>query len=199
MPSIAITGSIGSGKSLALKLLAQLLPSAIYNADLENRKLLDHDEKVHQLIRGAFGDACFDGTGCPDRKRLFELITSDLSAKTLLEEILHPRLEKVWKPLALASKGTKGDFFIAEIPLLYEKGLEDFFDRVILVACSDSLRKERLSLERDLSHQATAAWLRNQTDQEQKITLVDHLLWNDASTSTLELQIRHLLPLLKNL
>ena len=199
MPSIAITGNIGSGKSLALKLLAQLLPSVIYNADLENRKLLDHDEEVHQLIRGAFGDACFDGTGCPDRKRLFGLITSDQSAKTLLEGILHPRLEKVWKPLALASKGTKSDFFIAEIPLLYEKGLEDFFDRVILVACSDSLRKERLSLERDLSHQATAAWLKNQTDQEQKITLVDHLLWNDASTSTLELQIRHLLPLLKNL
>jgi len=199
MPSIAITGSIGSGKSLALKLLAQLLPSAIYNADLENRKLLDHDEEVHQLIRRAFGDACFDSMGCPDRKRLFELITTDLSAKTLLEEIMHPRLEKVWKPLALASKGTKNDIFIAEIPLLYEKSLEDFFDRVILVACSDSLRKERLNLKRLLSHNETSAWLKTQTAQEKKILLADHLLWNDSSTPMLELQIRHLLPLLKNL
>ena len=199
MPSIAITGNIGSGKSLALKLLAQLLPSAIYNADLENRKLLDHDEEVHQLIRRAFGDSCFDSTGCPDRKRLFELITSDLSAKTILEEIMHPRLEKVWKPLALASKGTKNDFFIAEIPLLYEKGLEGFFDRVILVACSDSLRKERLNLKRLLSLNETSAWLKNQIAQGQKILLADHLLWNDSSTSMLELQIRHLLPLLKNL
>lgn len=199
MPSIAITGSIGSGKSLALKLVAQLLPSATYDADLENRKLLDHDEEVHQLIRRAFGDACFDSRGYPDRKYLFELITSDQSAKTLLEGILHPRLEKVWKPLALASEGTTNDFFIAEIPLLYEKGLENFFDRVILVACSDSVRKERLNLNRRLSHNETSAWLKNQTAQEQKILLSDHLLWNDSSTSNLELQIRHLLPLLKNL
>ncbi|MCE9587440.1 MAG: dephospho-CoA kinase [Verrucomicrobia bacterium] len=199
MPSIAITGSIGSGKSLALKLIAQLLPSDIYNADLENRKLLDHDEEVRELIRKAFGEACFDSMGCPDRKHLFELITSDQSAKTLLEGILHPRLEKVWKPLALASKGTKGDFFIAEIPLLYEKGLENFFDRVILVACSDSVRKERLKLNRRLSHTETSAWLKNQTAQEQKVLLSDHLLWNDSSTSALELQIHHLIPLLKNL
>jgi dephospho-CoA kinase len=199
MPSIAITGSIGSGKSLALKLLAQLLPSAIYNADLENRTLLDHDEEVRDLIKKAFGDACFDSLGYPDRKHLFELITSDQSAKTLLEGILHPRLEKVWKPRALASKGTKSDFFIAEIPLLYEKGLENFFDKVILVACSDSVRRERLKLNRQLSHTETLAWLKNQTTQEQKILLADHLLWNDSSTPMLELQIRHLLPLLKNL
>lgn len=199
MPSIAITGSIGSGKSLALKLLAQFLPSNIYNADLENRKLLDHNEEVRDLIKKSFGDACFDNVGCPDRKYLFELITSDQSAKTLLEGILHPRLEKVWKPLSLAFKETENEFFIAEIPLLYEKGLEDFFDRVILVGCSDSVRKERLNLKRLLSHSETSAWLKNQTAQEQKILLADHLLWNDSSTSTLELQIRHLLPLLKNL
>ena len=199
MPSIAITGSIGSGKSLALKLLAQLLPSAIYNADLENHKLLDHDQEVYQLIRNAFGEACFDRMGCPDKKRLFELITSDQSAKTLLEGILHPRLEKVWKPLALASKGPKSNFFVAEIPLLYEKGLDHLFDSTILVACSDSVRKERLKLKRRLSHKETSAWLKNQTAQDQKILLADHILWNDASTHTLQLQIRQLVPLLKNL
>jgi len=199
MPAIAITGTIGSGKSLVLSLLSQLLPSALYNADLENRKLLDTDIEVRALIRSAFGDSCFDSSGNPDRKRLFQLITSDQPAKALLEGILHPRLEKIWKPLAKKAKGTKGDFFIAEIPLLYEKSLEQFFDRTILVACSESVRKERLNQNRRLSHQETSAWLKNQTPQDKKIILADHLLWNDASTSTLELQIRQVLPFLKNL
>ena len=199
MPAIAITGTIGSGKSTALSLLVQLLPSTVYDADLENRKLLDADTEVRALIRSAFGDSYFDAEGNPDRKRLFQLITSDESAKALLEGILHPRLEKIWKPLAQKAKGTKNDFFIAEIPLLYEKGLEQFFDRTILVACSESVRKKRLNLNRQLSHQETSAWLKNQTPQDKKIILADHLLWNDASTSALELQIRQVLPLLKNL
>ena len=199
MPAIAITGTIGSGKSLVLSLLGQLLPSALYNADLENRKLLDTDIEVRALIRSSFGDSCFDGQGNPDRKRLFQLITSDESAKNLLEGILHPRLEKIWKPLAKKAKGTKNNFLIAEIPLLYEKSLEQFFDSTILVACSESLRKERLNQNRRLSHQETSAWLKNQTPQDKKIILADHLLWNEASTSTLELQIRQVLPFLKNL
>ena len=199
MPSIAITGTIGSGKSQALSLLSQHLPATIYHADLENRKLLDQDQEIQELIRKAFGEACVDSMGHPDRKRLFELITSDPSAKTLLEGILHPRLEKVWKPLALKSKGPKSDFFIAEIPLLYEKGLERFFDRTIIVACSDSVRKERLTVNRQLSHKETSAWLKHQIAQDQKILLADHLLWNDASTYALELQIRQLLPILTNL
>jgi dephospho-CoA kinase len=199
MPAIAITGTIGSGKSSALSLLGELLPSTIYNADLENRKLLDADTEVRALIRSAFGDSCFDESGKPNRKHLFELITSDQSAKALLEGILHPRLENVWKPLAHKAKGTKSDYFIAEIPLLYEKDLEHFFDTTILVSCSDSVRKERLKISRKLSHQETSAWLKNQTPQEQKITLADHLLWNDSAPSMLELQIRQVLPILKNL
>ena len=184
---------------MVLSSLGQLLPSTIYSADLENRKLLDKDTEVRALIRSAFGDSYFDGQGNPDKKRLFQLITSDESAKNLLEGILHPRLEKIWKPLAQKAKGTKDDFLIAEIPLIYEKGLEQFFDRIILVACSESVRKERLNLKRRLSDKETSAWLKNQTPQDKKIILADHLLWNDSSTSTLELQIRQVLPLLKTL
>jgi len=184
---------------MVLSLLGQLLPSTIYSADLENRKLLDTDTEVRALIRSAFGDSYFDGQGNPDKKRLFQLITSDESAKNLLEGILHPKLEKIWKPLAHKAKGKKFNFFIAEIPLLYEKGLEQFFDRIILVACSESVRKERLNLKRRLSDKETSAWLKNQTPQDKKIILADHLLWNDSSTSTLELQIRQVLPLLKTL
>ena len=198
MPAIAITGTIGSGKSLALSLLGEFLKSPIYNADLENRKLLDTDTEVRRLIRSVFGDSCFDSSGNPDRKYLFELITTDHSAKTMLEDILHPRLETVWKPLAHKAKGAKNDFFIAEIPLLYEKGLEPFFDKSIVVACSDSVRKERLKLSRQLSSQETSAWLKTQTPQDQKINLADHLLWNDTETNALELQIRQVLPILKN-
>jgi dephospho-CoA kinase len=198
MPSIAITGCIGSGKTVTLEHLAAVLPNATtYCADKENRSLLNNDPEVKELIRMNFGKSYFDASDNTDRKQLFNLISSNPTAKTILEEILHPRLEMTWKPLAQKFKGDKHSFFIAEIPLLYEKGLEAFFDRTILVACSNSIRQERLFRNRSLSQEEISAWLKNQLPEEEKIPLADHILWNDSSREILEQQINLLCQLLK--
>jgi dephospho-CoA kinase len=193
MSSLAITGSLGSGKTSVLHLLCESLPdSTTYSADEMNRSLLENDHEVRELIKKKLGDSCYDSTGYPDRKRLSHLITTDPSSKKTLEEILHPRLEKTWKPLAESFKGSSNSFFIAEIPLLYEKGLETFFDKTILVGCSDRLRKERLSSNRQLSPEEASRWLRHQLPQEEKALKADYLLWNDSSLETLELEIKRL-------
>lgn len=203
MPSLAITGNLGSGKSTALGLICTLLKATgpevtRFSADEENRRLLEENEGVQSLIRKNLGGGCFTESGQIDREKLFQLITTDSKSKTMLEQILHPELESVWKPLAEECRTKEGKFFVAEIPLLFEKDLDQFFDLSLVVACSESTRRERLDKNRSLPPQKTAAWLALQQDQEHKISRATHVLWNDGSTDSLNRQISLFLPTLRN-
>jgi dephospho-CoA kinase len=195
MPSLAITGTIGSGKSRTLQLLGTLLrveEQEIFSADKENGLLLDADPEVRALIISRLGNCCYRDDGKADRKRIFEIIRDDATALSTIEGILHPRLEALWKPKSAYYRKSRNSFFIAEIPLLYEKHLEGFFDKSVVVGCSGSIRTERLQRSRSLTAAEAAAWTNLQASQQAKIAEADHLLWNDGSQALLEQQI-HLL------
>jgi dephospho-CoA kinase len=194
MPSLALTGNIGSGKTAALDLLVSLIQDSgitalRFSADEENRTLLERDPEVRQLIRSSLGGDCYTPEGLPNRDTISLRISSDPQARITLEGILHPRLEKIWKPLAAAHRLPIQTFFVAEIPLLYEKGLSSFFDKVLVVGCSDSIRKERLLKSRSVSAAKANEWLALQQPQNDKISQADHLLWNDGTVDTLSRQI----------
>jgi dephospho-CoA kinase len=198
MPSLALTGNIGSGKSVALDLLVSLIQEAgmtavRFSADEENRTLLERDPEVRELIRSSLGADCYTPDGLPNRETISLRISTDPQARNTLEGILHPRLEKIWKPLAAAHRPPNQTFFVAEIPLLYEKGLFSFFDKVLVVGCSDSIRKERLLKSRSVSAAKADEWLALQQPQNEKISQADHLLWNDGTLETLKGQIRRFL------
>jgi dephospho-CoA kinase len=148
--------------------------------------------KVKELILSHFGRACYRSDGSADRKVLFDLIKENLKARSILESILHPRLQVSWKPAAEKFSQEPASYFLAEIPLLYEKGLEVHFDGVIAVGCSDSIRQERLQRLRSLTAAEASAWLSMQASQEIKISKSHYLLWNDGSEAQL-LQQTHLL------
>lgn len=196
MPSLAITGTIGSGKSTLLHGLGSRLGNQLgappYSADLQNRRLLDLDPEVKALICSEFGASFYQEDGTANRKLLFDLISRDSSARATLESILHPRLRAVWKTLAERFRESREYYFLAEIPLLFEKDLEVFFDKTIVVGCSDGIRRERLQRLRSLTTAEASAWLTMQVPQETKIARADHLLWNDGS----EYQLHHQIDLL---
>jgi len=195
MSALAITGTIGSGKSEVLQLLSPLLAikeDQIYSSDRENRHLLDHNTEVRELIISLLGPSSYQENGTADRSRIFELISRDSSLRTALENILHPRLEILWKPKAAKYRSNHSSIFLAEIPLLYEKNLELFFDKVIVVSCSDTIRESRLHRFRSLNSDEIEAWIKMQESSEIKISKADYLIWNDGSHSALKHQI-HLL------
>lgn len=192
MPSLAITGTIGSGKSLVLRTLGELLGAETFSADEENKRLLHEDLEVKELLLANFGSGCYPEGGSADRKFLFNLIRQNTKARGILESILHPRLQALWRPMAEKFRTSASSYFLAEIPLLYEKGLELYFDKTIVVGCSDSIRQERLQRLRSLTAAESSAWLSMQASQEMKVSKSHYLLWNDGSEAQL-LQQTHLL------
>jgi dephospho-CoA kinase len=198
MPSLAITGTIGSGKSHLLHEVVRHLTQqgfrvTSYCADEENRRLLREDENVRLEISTSLGNEYLDSQGLPDRVKLSSLISTGQNARKILEGIMHPRLESLWRPLAEQHRGKKSSFFIAEIPLLYEKGFTDHFDSVLVCGCSDAVRKSRLKDNRSISNRQAELWLSIQKSQDQKTALADHLFWNDGSPDSVSRQIIQLL------
>jgi dephospho-CoA kinase len=173
------------------EVLGASLGAPSFSADEENRRLLDHDPEVRSLISSHLGNACYQPDGRADRKAIFERISNAPGARDTLESILHPRIEALWRPLAERFKTDPKMFFLAEIPLLFEKRLQHCFDKTIVVGCSETVRRERLQRFRSLSAAETSAWLTMQISQDTKIAAADYLLWNDGNESQLRQQIQH--------
>jgi dephospho-CoA kinase len=198
MPSLAITGSLGSGKSHLLRQLVHSLQgrglaAVAYSADEENRRLLEENREVRAEIASRLGNECLNAAGDPDKEKLRQLVQTSPDARETLESIMHPRLRSTWLPLAEKHRGTISSFFVAEIPLLYEKGLERHFDRVLGIGCSEAIRKERLQTSRHLHEKEADRWLAIQQSQVSKNALADHLIWNDGPPDSLNRQITHFL------
>ena len=195
MPSLALTGTIGSGKTSALELIvsglqASGIPAIHFSADEENRRLLAMDSDVKDRITSLLGPAAYTPDGKPDRETIFKAIVTKPKTKEKLEEILHPRLEQIWKPLAQQHHSPSDAFFVAEIPLLYEKELDRFFDKVLVVACSHSKRKDRLMKVRSITPEKSEEWTALQLPQDEKISQANHLFWNDGSSDALKHQVQ---------
>ena len=184
MPLIGITGGIAPGKSTFARSLLTCLPAELFDADVAARELLDGDPTVRLAVEKSFGLGFYDSEGRPDRARLRELVFSDDLHRRRLEEILHPPIRARW--LALAGRTmTGGGWMFVDLPLLYETGAENQFDRVMVVACSPATQCRRLVAERGLDTEIAVKIMAAQLDLQTKINRADHVIWTDSTTTCL--------------
>lgn len=171
---IAVTGSIGSGKSMVCQYLARKGYS-LFDCDEENRKLLEKGEEGYLAIREAFPE-CFDGEEL-NKKKLASIVFDDEKEKRKLEGICHPLILK-----RLMER--KEDPLFAEVPLLFEAGWEKYFDHDLLVVTDYDLLMERLQ-ERGLSLEEAKERFSRQMSVEEKIKRADKIIYNNGSLDEL--------------
>lgn len=194
MPAIGITGGISTGKSTFSNCLCEILPGAkFFDADKAAHDLGELPE-VKQRIRAEFGGSVFSRDGDLNREKLRTIIFGDATRKSALEQILHPRIRRQWRAEAKRHRNSP-DFFIADIPLLYETGGETLCDRVVVVACSQKVQLARLRERMSLKDTEAEQMIRSQMPLEEKIARADHVVWNDGSRAALMDQARFLAAL----
>ena len=91
----------------------------------------------------------------------------------------------------------KETLVVAEIPLLYEVGLEGDYDAVVLVVAPGEERLRRLIADRGLDEEEAARVMASQIPQEEKLPLADYVLENGGSKEDLETRALALLDLLR--
>jgi len=194
MKRVAITGNIGSGKSLVCELWKHYLGIPVYNSDEAAKKMYFQPEVRKKLVR-RFGNAFYLSDTELNRKLIADLIFHDETAQRDLEGILYPAL---FVDFEQWMKKQDAPYVLFESALIFEKRLEKRFDAVVMVSASEATRLRR-AMERDHCDEATVrARMAKQWPEEGKRLLADEVIWheNDDEDEALLKQIIRLHELL---
>lgn len=181
---------MGGGKSTAALFFEEAGYRKIDSDALVRDQVLT-DPEVAAVIGGRFPDV-IDGMGRVQRAVLAEHVFADDEARLWLEDLVHPRLFALWREL-LASE-PKGRW-VVEVPLLFEKGLENWFDFIVCVATSSPNQLARLK-ERGIPQSLAVQRISKQLPLVQKLEKSDFVLSNDGTSQALRLQVERLAGIL---
>lgn len=184
---VGLTGGMGCGKSTAAALFAERGFRRL-DADQMVRDELLPSPEVALAIRARLGPAMFTDSGEIRRDKIAEKVFADPDALAWLEDLLHPRLLARWQEIFAAAQGVA---FIGEVPLLFEKGLENWFDLTVCVTTDSATQLRRLE-QRGIPPELARQRLVKQLPLARKCELADHVLLNDGSPEFLREQVNAL-------
>ena len=185
---IGLTGGMGSGKSTAARLFEDQGFQRI-DCDEIAHDLLREDEHVNRCIKKAFGTDAFDRDGQLDRTALGGIVFESGDNLLRLEAILHPRIRDTW--LARVASDTEARW-VVEIPLLFEKNLQNRVDFTVCVFSDLSTQVKRLQLK-GIDRTQALARIEKQMPVFEKAEIADYVLLNEGSLEFLDEQIKTLL------
>jgi dephospho-CoA kinase len=203
---LGLTGGVGMGKSTAATLLAER-GVTIVDTDVLARQVVQPREPALDEIRDAFGADMIAADGSLRRDQLARRVFSDPPARKTLEEILHPRIRKLWQSQLTewrargsvarvasdsASQRAGPRFFCVVIPLLFETQAEREVDATLCVACSIATQRSRLS-SRGWNAEQINQRIQSQLPIEEKMGRADYVIWNEGPLEVLAAQLDHVL------
>lgn len=184
---VGITGGMGCGKSTVARLFERRGFRRLDSDELVREKVL-RDPAVIATLRARWGDQVVNAAGEIDRSAVAQRIFADDSERRWLEELAHPLVFALWRAAFAAAPQVA---WVVEVPLLFEKRLENWFDFTVCVACSPALQLARLE-QRGISRVLAGQRISKQLPLARKIELSDIVLWNEGSASFLEAEIDRL-------
>ena len=158
---LGLTGSIGSGKSTVAKMFKEQLQVPVFDSDAAVHELYEEGEAVTK-IRAIFGEDVVDSEtkSSIDRKRLGEKVVGVPEEMAKLEAIVHPLVEekrrrfveecvrsrrrKEEEETSAEDAADETDVLVFDVPLLFEKQLENTVDGILVVSCSSETQRERV-------------------------------------------------------
>jgi len=172
-------------------MLAEWLPSlVIFDCDAAVHALLESDPEVAARVAAEFGDPMLDARGRIERQLLRTRVFEDESARLALEAILHPRVRQECLD-SLEQAATRGaEFFVADVPLFFEKGFDFGQTQVLVVASSRSTQIQRLKARSGFDDRLIDSILAAQLPVQEKISRADVVFWNEGPPAVLRSQIR---------
>jgi dephospho-CoA kinase len=192
-PFIGLTGGIAAGKSEALAALERL-GAATLSTDRVVHELYRTREVRDQVVARLGAEVAPGGE--IDRDAVAEAVFASPGERKWLEELLWPRVGRrmaAWRA-GLAERRPPPRAAVAEVPLLFESGLEGAFDATVAVVADDQARAERAGAR---GHAALESRTSRQLDQAEKARRADWVVHNDGDLAQLERSLADLLATLE--
>jgi dephospho-CoA kinase len=191
MIRIALTGSIGMGKSTVARMFERAgVP--VFDADAVVRALQapggDLVEKIGELFPGCV--RC----GTLDRECLAAIVLADRNKLAALEAIVHPAVREARE--RFVTDHADAAALVFEIPLLFETGGEKEFDTIVVVSAGPEVQRARVLARAGTTPARLDSILERQLPDEEKRAKADFVVDTATDLSTTESQVRDILACL---
>ena len=191
MITLALTGSIGMGKSTVGAMFAEAgVPT--FDADAVVRELQGPGGRLVPLIEARFPGTTRDGA--VDREALSAAVLSDRDELAALEAIVHPAVHHERTRFIMEHGDAPALLF--DIPLLFETGGNEAFDKVIVVSTSAEQQRERVLGRPGMTAEKLAQILARQMPDEEKRARADFVVDTSGSLDETRDQVRNILTCL---
>lgn len=188
-----ITGSSGSGKSLACHYL-EGLGAHIVSADLLAKEAVKRGSFALEKLSKVLGSSILDANEELRRDKLHSLICNDQNIRETVEGILHPIIKDLAeKEFIKALEKGKGPI-IYDCPLYFEKNLKSLgYKKSVLITSSEEVAVNRICKRDNISLDTAQSRLKMQMPQSEKIKLADIVIENNGTKKELEHKLSNLI------
>lgn len=197
MKWVGLTGGLGTGKSTVSRLLVSYgIP--VLDADQIAKQVLEPGGAAYQSVITAFGpDICLP-SGEIDRKKLAEKVFGRPKELGRLENLIHPLVQEEVKKQKrwLEEQGTL--WAVYDVPLLFEKQLQNQFDYIVVVSASVLQQIQRVKSRNGWTQEEIKRRLDSQMPMKDKEAQADYVLKNDADRPSLEKEVATLVQMLND-
>ena len=189
-PVIAITGSIGSGKSTVAGFFEEK-GALIIDADALAKKILWSDAHVHQQVVNEFGRDICDEQGRISKERLIAKVFQNRDTVQRLNTIVHPHvIEKIRNIADKNAYSGEYSMIVVDAALIFEAGIESEFDCVVTVAAGDDRRIDRVVARDGVKPDDVLQRMSLQNPPDELIQKSDYILNNNGTLSDLRSKSR---------
>lgn len=183
---IALTGSIGSGKSTVATFFEEW-GATLVDADAIAREVVAPGSPGLAEITNIFGTGFIKPDGTLDRKALGARVFSDQKERDKLEAILHPRIKARTQELFREATKKGAKMIVHVVPLLFEKGLDlSRYHAIVSIYAPDSLLIQRILARDGCTEKEALARLASQLPSAEKVKRSTHSICNDGNKEQLK-------------
>lgn len=192
---IGLTGGIATGKSTIADVLKES-GAGVVSCDTIAHRLTRKGSPLHKQIVSEFGRSILNKNGDIDRRFLANCVFSKPHLRKKLEGLLHPA---IWCEVLRAKhratiEGKK--VFVAEVPLLFEAGLDRYVDLSLVTFCSQKEQIRRAKRSLGLTKKEALARIRSQMSLLKKRARADFILDTSGPKSQSRARAKSLLNLI---
>lgn len=174
MLKVAITGGIGSGKSLVCQVF-KTLGIPIFNADAISNQLVEQDAGVKVSIIKLFGKEAYINNNY-NRKYIANIVFNQAEKLKALNELIHP---KVIEAANQWFAKQKTPYAIKEAAILFESKSEQDIDIIIGVMAPEQIRIERVTQRTGCSKDEVIMRMHQQMPEDEKMKKCNYIIHND--------------------
>ncbi|OGN87258.1 MAG: dephospho-CoA kinase [Chloroflexi bacterium RBG_13_46_9] len=188
---VGLTGGMGSGKSTASQIMAEL-GAVIIDADKVGHEAYQANTKTWQDVVAAFGNQVVAQDGSIDRKKLGAIVFGNPEQLERLNRIVHPRMFEMMKERIEQYRQQGIKVVVLDAAILFEANWTPLVDMIWVVIASETVVVARAVARTGLPQEQIRARLHSQMSNEERIKLADKVIHNDGTIEELRAQVVNL-------